>query len=173
LIKRVYWRVFGTDAKAFYARIVGFTGKVFWEMDHVLERALNPDDSLGNLQTLCMGCHRHKTTMFMREQRSLADAAGREQNTESRRKAEAKWRRQQIADEEKRFRHEVAMAEREILESRGYKMVPLDPAERAGYVLDFVHNYIDGQIAKNGYWPKTLEPIPSDYEADLRTIGGD
>lgn len=33
----------------------------FWEADHIKERVDGGDDSLGNLQTLCVPCHKRKT----------------------------------------------------------------------------------------------------------------
>jgi hypothetical protein len=142
-----------------------------------MERALFVDNSLGNMQTLCVECHRKKTTMFMRERSSQAMVLRRAGDMEVRRReTEMEARKRQTRErleEERRFRNEVACIEREILEAQGVKFAPRDVGDRVQYVLDHVHAYIDGQIAENGDWPKTLQPIASDYAADLWTVGGD
>lgn len=45
----------------------GLNQRALWEMDHILERARGGTNDLANLQTLCVPCHKDKTSRFSRE----------------------------------------------------------------------------------------------------------
>lgn len=66
-IKRIYWRYLDEDAQMFYGDLVRFNDKVFWEADHVIERADGGQDVIENIQTLCRPCHVIKTKLARRE----------------------------------------------------------------------------------------------------------
>jgi hypothetical protein len=50
--------------------VLASDGQSFWEADHILEVAANGSDSLRNIQTLCMVCHKAKTAEFIKRHRS-------------------------------------------------------------------------------------------------------
>ncbi len=64
-IKRVYWAILDFDAQCWYGDILKSGGRVFWEADHIIEVVNNGSDSLRNLQTLCVACHRAKTVRLI------------------------------------------------------------------------------------------------------------
>lgn len=62
-IKRVYWAILDFEARVLYADVLGVTdeGRTFWDADHVIELADGGTNDAGNIQTLCMTCHKAKT----------------------------------------------------------------------------------------------------------------
>lgn len=63
-VKRVFWAILDYDAQCWYGEIIASDGRIFWEVDHILEVADNGSDSHRNLQTLCTVCHRAKSAAF-------------------------------------------------------------------------------------------------------------
>jgi len=146
-IRRVYFRIWEPDAKKFYGQHVGFNGKVFWEADHIMERALHQDNSMGNMQTLCMVCHRRKTTLFMREQRSVAMVVRASTAIENQRRVEAERKAKEVDWDA--IRESVERSKRHL-----------------NGVIDFVNQFIAERVAKNPDWPKAIEPVPADSHYD-------
>ncbi len=140
-VKRVYWRILDEDAQWHYGNLVRYNDKVFWEADHIIERADGGRDEIDNIQTLCRPCHLEKTTESKR-QRAL--------------------RRMERVSAETQLRRDLE--ERRARASEEYYDAYQD---RLLGVLEHVIAYIDHRAEVNGgYWPKTLEPIESDYAYD-------
>jgi len=148
LIKRVYYRMDSVSARELYGKAVGFNGKVFWEMDHILERAVLVDNSLRNLQTLCMLCHREKTSRFMVERKSQSLVKWRDERLEKRREREIE---EEYHREQARLEKAAKTAPVESLNERKER--------HYDYVIDFVEAFIAKRRERNPDWPKAMEPI--------------
>lgn len=61
-VERVYHAIIGFEAKQVFCKATGYVeGWTFWDADHIQELADGGSDQIGNLQTLCLPCHKVKT----------------------------------------------------------------------------------------------------------------
>ena len=57
---------------------LGLFDEAGYEIDHIQEHCLTQDDSLENLQALCVSCHRVKTRRFMQRKKTERKAESKD-----------------------------------------------------------------------------------------------